>query len=60
MLAHTISSAARSNTSASRAVAALGGADLRVGVVDVVARAVGEHRVDEVGLDLRGEQRRRR
>jgi hypothetical protein len=36
-------------------VAALGGADLGVGVVDVVAGAVGEHRVDEVRLDLRGQ-----
>ena len=33
-------------------VGALGGADLGVGVVDVVAGAVGEHGVDEVGLDL--------
>ena len=33
-------------------VGALGRAQLRVGVVDVVARAVGEHRVDEVRLHL--------
>ena len=31
-----------------------------MGVVDVVAGAVGEHRVDQVGLDLGRQQRRRR
>jgi hypothetical protein len=35
-------------------VRALRGRVLGMGVVDVVARAVGEHRVDEVGLDLGG------
>ena len=35
---------------------ALGRADLGVGVVDVVAGAVGEHRVDQVGLDVGGQQ----
>ncbi len=34
-------------------VAALGGGELGVGVVHVVAGAVGEHRVDQVGLHLR-------
>ena len=35
-------------------VGALRGGALGVGVVDVVAGAVGEHGVDEVGLDLGG------
>ena len=35
-------------------VGALRRRQLGMGVVDVVARAVGEHRVDQVGLDLRG------
>ena len=56
MLARTISSAARSNTTTSARIEALGRADLGVGVVDVVAGAVGQHRVDEVRLDV-GRQR---
>ena len=48
----TISSAARSNAHDLERVDALGRRDLGVGVVDVVAGAVGEHRVDQVGLDL--------
>jgi hypothetical protein len=36
--------------------AALGRADLRVRVVDVVARAIGEHGVHQVRLDGRGQQ----
>ena len=35
---------------------ALRRADLRMGVVDVVTGTVGQHRVDEMGLDLRGEE----
>ena len=55
MLSRTISSAARSNTHDLERVGALGRGDLGVGVVDVVAGAVGEHRVHEVRLDLGGE-----
>ena len=47
-----ICSAARSHTTISRASAHSGVEQLGVGVVDVVAGAVGEHRVDEVRLDL--------
>ena len=47
-----ISSAARSYTHDLAGVGALGRGELGVGVVDVVAGAVGEHGVDEVRLDL--------
>ena len=53
----TICSAARSNTTTARASAHSGVEQLGVGVVDVVAGAVGEHGVDQVGLDL-GRRRR--
>ena len=49
-----MSSAARSKTHDRAGVGALGRGQLGVGVVDVVAGAVGEHGVDQVGLDLGG------